>query len=1003
MSDPVESESVPVVTPEAPSEPGSATAPEAALMNVPPVPEATNMADDEVKVTSEIESGSKSGETEAQPAVVEAPTPVVDAEPLPEKLESVLSNSSTGSRTKSKDRGGEGGGKGSKDVTPTNSISKTDSGGRKGHHGHHGHHGGHEHKKHHKEGETLVTKTKSDPSAGAPADMSEEEEALAARKEKLEKIKKMVDDVIESSPVVVVMAVLTVWALFSDDLRLAAADMEADSAFTAIISIAFFLFVFEIIAASFCKDDYLYIPKQEMLKGETVLQSLRRRLEIGSFYFWLDAIATISLIFEIDWMNASLSSEEVSDGSDDSAARAQRLVRVVRMVRLVRLVKLYKYSTNLRNKGQEEEREGEDKAKSDDDNDEVETKKEVAKVEESRVGAAMTDLTNRRVIILILILLIAVPLLTVTEIDLEPALALEFIHKAAIGVYVGSDSTYNNALDYANEYAVMHTDVISVDFTYNGASGQLTSWKNSVKRDKLRDSEVIELKQTTDLLTTTMVFDNSSTSRLTAAFAIYTTIFVVFLLITGTIAFSADVDRLVIGPIERMVELVQKISANPLGVEYKMLGAEDGFVEGMETTALLATITKIGRLMRVGFGEAGADVIGKNMSGVGGKLNLLGKGAMIESIFGFCDVRQFTDTTECLQEEVMLFVNRIGHILHSIVVQCSGAANKNIGDAFLLTWKVEKRYTAKERTALADQALLTFCKALIELGRYQEFIINFSAASTARLYKRFPGYNVRIGSGLHKGWAIEGAIGSHRKIDASYLSPHVNFTEFLESSTKAYGTPLLISEPCFNDFSNTAKRYIRKVDVVRKSKKEDPVGLYTYDSDLSIDWADPNRKLIAKKLMPTLKAITGKFQAAARRASIGAAARLAMTPEQIAAEAEKKKEKAALEAAEKAANDKKTKPPVVTLEKYREDVWRVDPDLVDLRHRVNESFRKTFHEGMKYYENGEWEDAKTKFERCVHLSKNNGPPDGPSTFLLKFMGETDFVAPSDWQGYRWDG
>ena len=37
---------------------------------------------------------------------------------------------------------------------------------------------------------------------------------------------------------------------------------------------------------------------------------------------------------------------------------------------------------------------------------------------------------------------------------------------------------------------------------------------------------------------------------------------------------------------------------------------------------------------------------------------------MIHSIFGFCDVRQFTDTTECLQEEVMLFVNRIGHILH---------------------------------------------------------------------------------------------------------------------------------------------------------------------------------------------------------------------------------------------------------------------------------------------------------------------------------------------------
>ncbi|RYY84824.1 hypothetical protein EON63_08510 [archaeon] len=55
----------------------------------------------------------------------------------------------------------------------------------------------------------------------------------------------------------------------------------------------------------------------------------------------------------------------------------------------------------------------------------------------------------------------------------------------------------------------------------------------------------------------------------------------------------------------------------------------------------------------------------------GGKLNLMGSGTMIHSIFGFCDVRQFTDTTECLQEEVMLFVNRIAHILHSIVVQVS--------------------------------------------------------------------------------------------------------------------------------------------------------------------------------------------------------------------------------------------------------------------------------------------------------------------------------------------
>lgn len=331
----------------------------------------------------------------------------------------------------------------------------------------------------------------------------------------------------------------------------------------------------------------------------------------------------------------------------------------------------------------------------------------------------------------------------------------------------------------------------------------------------------------------------------------------------GSYFFQQDVHNLVIGPIERLVNLVRKISVNPLGVEYKMLGAKDGFAEGMETTILLATITKIGGLMRVGFGEAGAAIIAKNLSenGSGGKLNLLGSGAMIHSIFGFCDVRQFTDTTECLQEEVMLFVNRIAHILHSIVVQCSGAANKNIGDAFLLTWKLDEKMMSnhpEQIAVLADQALLTFCKALIELSRYQEFICNFSLAATTRLIKRFPDYNVRIGCGLHVGWAIEGAIGSNRKIDASYLSPHVSATEYLESSTKQYGVSLLLSEPFYRLLSPAAAQHIRQVDRVKRNAHEEPMGLYTYDSDLSINWNDPHRH---KKKNPR-----DRLEAAAKRA-----------------------------------------------------------------------------------------------------------------------------------------
>jgi hypothetical protein len=52
--------------------------------------------------------------------------------------------------------------------------------------------------------------------------------------------------------------------------------------------------------------------------------------------------------------------------------------------------------------------------------------------------------------------------------------------------------------------------------------------------------------------------------------------------------------------------------------------------------------------MAVGFGDAGAEIIADNMRS-GGDLNPMVPGQKVTAIFGFCDVRQFTDTTEILQ------------------------------------------------------------------------------------------------------------------------------------------------------------------------------------------------------------------------------------------------------------------------------------------------------------------------------------------------------------------
>ena len=93
--------------------------------------------------------------------------------------------------------------------------------------------------------------------------------------------------------------------------------------------------------------------------------------------------------------------------------------------------------------------------------------------------------------------------------------------------------------------------------------------------------------------------------------------------------------------------------------------------------------------MAIGYGEAGSSIIAQNMS-MGDTLNPMLPGKKIVSIFGFCDIRKFTNATEILCQAVMIFVNEIGHICHGIVDRYSGAANKNIGDAFLFVWKMDE-------------------------------------------------------------------------------------------------------------------------------------------------------------------------------------------------------------------------------------------------------------------------------------------------------------------------
>merc|ERR1719446_1235298 len=94
-------------------------------------------------------------------------------------------------------------------------------------------------------------------------------------------------------------------------------------------------------------------------------------------------------------------------------------------------------------------------------------------------------------------------------------------------------------------------------------------------------------------------------------------------------------------------------------------------------------------------------------------------GRKVEAIFAFCNIRNFTDATELLHELVMIFTNRISSIVHTCVNDFYGSPNKNIGDCFLLVWRLSGHPTNKQKK-LADMSLISLIKIVSLISRSPE-------------------------------------------------------------------------------------------------------------------------------------------------------------------------------------------------------------------------------------------------------------------------------------------
>lgn len=169
---------------------------------------------------------------------------------------------------------------------------------------------------------------------------------------------------------------------------------------------------------------------------------------------------------------------------------------------------------------------------------------------ESKVGKKLSDLTTRRVIMLVLAMMFSVPAFTITTYK-EENTSFEFGLELIGEFYdemnsAGFNATFNA---YKDEHSDVRTPLISLIVVKDNMVRSYDSSK--ISPDKLRSSE----KEIVSIMggNIASIFDLRSNTRLTAALGIIRTIFVCFVLATGAMFFSKDANDLVIAPIETMI------------------------------------------------------------------------------------------------------------------------------------------------------------------------------------------------------------------------------------------------------------------------------------------------------------------------------------------------------------------------------------------------------------------------------------------------------------------
>lgn len=276
-----------------------------------------------------------------------------------------------------------------------------------------------------------------------------------------------------------------------------------------------------------------------------------------------------------------------------------------------------------------------------------------------------------------------------------------------------------------------------------------------------------------------------------------------------------------------------------------------------------------------------------------------------------------------------------------------------------------------------------------------------------------------------------GPIGSRYKIDASYLSPHVNLSEALQDLTKLYSTPLLVSGEFFTLLSPYMKSFMRRIDVVKVVGRDVPMNLYAFDIH-----AGDMRNIIARRtpdgydteaeieVLELKSSYFSKYRAAQRRSNGN------RSDDDDEDDDEDEAKTATVDIMDSPLSPgpiRRVRDPLSVhalfsnaylnphLSNFGQTEYTVGERMAIhhstpiatyhlvynyrlevLQASIPVAFQELYATGLELYLDGDWPQAKAKMEEARSLY----PEDGTTKVILDVMEEHQFVAPPDWAGFH---